>query len=347
MLKNNIHLLIVASVLWFSACTRSLTFQALSPAEITLPSNVKKIALVNRAVPSQENRNVLEGLVTGEMPGQDKQGRQAVLMTLLGSLQNSPAFTSNLAQEELKGSKSGSEFPIALSASEIANLCNKYGSDALVVLEHYDSDCIPGAANVKKEKVTNKDGSTTEKTFYEVVQVGNVKAGFRIYDKSGKIIDEFEIKRNMSWTTRGDSPLQAVASTIARVDYMNNLSKNIGAQYSSHIAPYWTTLARNYYRKGKNPLLKIGSRYAATNDWNNAQKSFLDVINQEGGLGKDAARAYYNLGLCYEMKGDLYKAKDAVSKAYAIGGKAMALNYANILTNRINTEQLLEQQLRK
>ena len=332
-------------ILFFGACTRTLTFQIIEAAEVTLPQNINQVAIVNRALPSKSKSNLLEGVITGELPGQDKQGRQKVLMGVFETLKNTPGYQSILAQDELKGNESGTEFPQAFTAKEVLDLCNKYKVDALVVMEHYDSDCIPGSANLKKEKITNKDGSVTEKVYYEVITIGNVRAGFRIYDKQGKILDQFELKRNISWATTGSTIIEAVGSTLARVDYTNSLSQQLGNQYAYHIAPYWITVSREFYKKGRNQKLKIGGRYISTNDWENAEKMYLDVISQTGGIGKDAAKAYYNLGLCYEYKGELAKAKECLSKSYAISGKSLALEYSNILNYRINNEQRVEQQV--
>lgn len=347
MSKNNIfqNLTLAFALFVGTACTRTISFQVLSPATITLPANVRQVVLVNRAVPSKPKSNLVEGVLTGEMPGQDKQGRQEVIMGLLGALKLTPAYQTVLAQEELKGTNTGAEFPLALSATEVAALCKKYAAEALVAMEHYDSDCIPGAASLKKDKVTNKDGSITEKVYYQVVQVGNVRAGFRIYDQTGKIVEEFEEKQNLSWTTTGSNALEALGSIMSRVDYMNNLSNQLGGLYADRIAPYWIRVQREYYKKGHNKALKIAGRYIATNEWDSAERLYLEVINQSGGVGNDAAKAYYNLGICYEINGDLYKAKDCLSKAYAIGGKRLALDYSNVLTHRISIAQRVDQQL--
>jgi tetratricopeptide (TPR) repeat protein len=347
MSKNNTLqiLIIVLALLVGSACTRTISFQVLSPAVITLPDNVRQVVLVNRAIPSKPKSNILEGVLTGEMPGQDKQGRQEVIMGLFDALKLTPAYQTVLAQEELKGTNAGAEFPLALSATEVAVLCKKYAAEALVTLEHYDSDCIPGSASLKKDKVTNKDGSVTEKVYYEVVQVGNVRAGFRIYDQTGKILDEFEERQNLSWTTTGSNALEALGSIMSRVSYMNELSNKLGGLYADRIAPYWIRVQREYYKKGHHKALKIAGRYVATNEWDSAERLYLEVINQSGGVGNDAAKAYYNLGICYEINGELYKAKDCLSKAYAIGGKRLALDYSNVLTRRINIAQRVDQQL--
>lgn len=150
-------------VIGLSACTTSsILVNIQRPADITVSQDIQNVVIVNRSRPSKYNLagNIVEGLISGEGIGADRKGAEYCVDGLVNMLANSERFTlKNTGEIELKGTGT-SAFPIPLDWNEVKSLCGSYDSDALLVLETFDSDSWIriGAPVTRTRKVKkNKD----------------------------------------------------------------------------------------------------------------------------------------------------------------------------------------------
>src|SRR5262249_48954978 len=104
------------TVLLLTQCSsmRSVGINSMRPAEITFPSYVNTLLLVDRTKFESNAVNVIEGILTGEMPGADKAAAQEVLGALQQTLMESPRFKVIRAAETLKGNSITQAFPDAI-----------------------------------------------------------------------------------------------------------------------------------------------------------------------------------------------------------------------------------------
>jgi hypothetical protein len=68
--------------------------QVLRPALISVPKEIQKLAILNRAVPSSKSN--AEAIVTGETPLRDKELSQECLRGLTETLNTSKRFSINV-----------------------------------------------------------------------------------------------------------------------------------------------------------------------------------------------------------------------------------------------------------
>ncbi len=324
----------------------STYLQVMRPAEVTIAPHIKRVAIINRTIPESKVANIVEGILTGEFPGQDKQNIQAAIGGLQENLRNSPRFEMITTNEVMKGSGSGGTFPAPLDWNTISTLSQKYAADAILAIETYDSDFIitKGVKNTKK--VTEK-GDTILIPEYYAEGVASVKVGYRLYDPQIKTLaDQLHINRNNKWYARGNSIQDAVAQLIDSKAAVQRVSHLTGLAYGTRISPSWYTVAREFYKKPKkNSSFAIGVRKAQVNDWSGAAEYWSKAVGS--GNGKVAGKAAYNLALAYEVMGDLENAKKWVTLAYSDYGNKKARQYASILDNRQWEMQKLAQQLQK
>ena len=150
---TTLYFLGIASM-FFSSCggpSKIVTFNVTRPADITLPAEAKTLLLVDRTKFKNGTLNILEGILTGEMPSDDKNAAHQALMTLKSNLDNSPRFNVKIHQERLEGNSLTTNFPPPLSWSVIDQLCVNNQSDVVVSLEVYDSNFIvTNGSRVKK-----------------------------------------------------------------------------------------------------------------------------------------------------------------------------------------------------
>jgi hypothetical protein len=199
--------------LWSCTTTKS-TVQITRPPDIVLPSDIKTIAIVDRTVIDKKNKakNALEGFITGEGIGQDKLAEQEVLAGLNNILQTSPSMKVKLTGVQLPGSGKIAVFPTPLDSTEVIRICNEYGTDAVAVLELFDSDCSG--------------------------RIVIIKMGIRVYDRWNKsIADQHYVTYKTKW--KRSHVLAGQHSSLNRFSQstaINQAAYEAGENYGRRIA---------------------------------------------------------------------------------------------------------------
>lgn len=320
---------------------------AMRPAEITVPSNVQNILLLDRSLLDENKKlGILEGILTGELPEEDKAAVQRALSRLNSTIQSTPRFTATIASERLPGNSLTSAFPDQLEWSQIENLCRKYKAQGVLAIEIFDTDFIvTNGKRVTKKTVGEGDNKREiEVDEWYAKGIANLSMGIRFYDFANKtIIDEQFYKRTNTWESAAGSRAEAIAKLIGKGDASSNLSADIAEMYASRIAPLPVRIHRPFYRKHKKaPAIQIGARMADVNRWSDA----LEVW-QEGVATADRKRAgflTYNVAIAYEVLGDLDNALKYAQDAYILYNDREARTYVQTLRNRKYDEERLKDQ---
>ncbi|MDO1450031.1 DUF6340 family protein [Rhodocytophaga aerolata] len=343
-MKNIYKVFYLLPVVFLSSCMTSTYLKVMRPAQVTIAPHIKKVAIVNRTIPENKVANVVEGFLTGEFPGQDKQNIQAAMGGLQENLRNSPRYEMIVTNEELKGSGSGGSFPVPLQWTLVNELSLKYQADAILAIETYDSDFIVTKGSKNTKKVTEK-GDTILVPEYYAEGVATVKIGYRLYDAKQKTItDQYHLNRNNRWYAKGNSIQDAVVQLIDSKAAIQKVSHMTGLAYGARISPTWYTVEREFYKKSKKDAnFGIGSRRARVNDWEGAADYWLKATQSPN--AKVAGKAAFNLALAYEVLGDLENAKTWVNRSYTDFGNKKARRYASVLDQRQWEAQKLAQQL--
>lgn len=345
-MKTNLTIASIAAILFITSCTTSTYVSIMKPAIITLPSSIQTIALIDRTEPTSQTANIIEGVLTGELAGQDKMGAENTISGLADILAESPRLKAYRLPERMKTSLVFGDFPQQLNWDEVNYICDTRHVDAIVALEKFDSDFIvTQASEVKREK--NKDGKEINYTEYKAEGVANLKIAFRLYDpKTKSIVDQYRFSRSNSWNATARSAREAANKLINRNNAIQEVGYNAGSYYGRRISPSWITVSREYYTKAKgNADMEAGKRFAQTNDWKGAAEHWRKAT--ESKIAKVAGRACFNMALACEIEGNLDAAIQWATKAYVEYGNSNGRNYANILRDRQYEQQRLNEQLNK
>ena len=224
-----------------------------------------------------------------------------------------------------------------MSWNEIGNICRRYNTDAVLVLEGYDTDFI-----VTKGK---KEDGAEGKNFY-AKGVGSINMSIRLYDnKNHTMADEYTFNNRSTWDASAGSADDAVKALIGRQQAIEAISKEMAFAYTQRITPTWYNVKRYFYNKpNKSKDLMKGVRQSGVADWEGAIESWKKVVAKPK-KEKYAGRAAYNIAVAYEVLGDLEKAKEWASVAYADYGDKRSDDYYRILQDRINDENTVDYQL--
>lgn len=333
--------LLIALLLLAGACTTSKTIRVMRPADIDVSKDVKKIVVVNRYKPKGKNAwiNVLEGFFTGEMILADRKGADQAINGVVDGLRDSHRYSIIVSNEQLEGNGMGF-FPAPLTTTQINNLCVKYKADAVLAVEAFDSDVkIITEQRTRTEKQNGKDVNVP---YFVANENVNLTIGWRLYTKTGGMLDQHQMYKTMFFNGEGATPQAAIARTLFPVDAVSRAGFEGGRVYGGRIAPAWVLTSREFYGSGSRGM-KRAKRMALRDDWANAAVEWKSLTKSD--KSRVAMRATYNMAVAAEMMGDYNMALEWARRAADRMGSRKANNYIYILKGRMADIDRLNNQL--
>ncbi|MFH6603691.1 DUF6340 family protein [Maribacter algicola] len=333
----------------FMACssTNRLTMGATEPARITIPSEVMKIGIVNRSIPSEENSSLdkIDKILSLEGLKLDKEGAEAVITGVQDELTRFERYERVDIIEAADVSRKGlGVFPAALTWEQVDRICKENDVDLLISLEFYDTDTRADVDAIMVE-VPNNFGIKAKVPHTRVTLNTVIKNGWRAYYPATKsILDEIVSNNYVTSSGQGLNPVKAVEAVIGRKEAVLESSTYIGNLYGLDTRPKSRRVSRDYFVSGTDNFA-VAKRRAQTGDWQGAAQLWEQEVNNP--KGKIAGRACYNMAIINEINGDLDAAMEWASKSYADYDIREALRYINILRNRMYDERRVEEQLSK
>jgi len=342
-MKNRLSILLI--VIAFCSCkSTSLVFISVQqPAPVSLPPNIRNVAVVNRSEASGQVKvvDVADKVFSMEGANLDKDGARQSITGLSDELMKNNRFTEIKAPPvaELRTNTPG-QFPAPLSWETVNKICMDNNADALFVLELFDTD----------SKISYSINNTTLNTplgkvpalEHQANMATLVKTGWRIYDPAGKnILDEYIMTKRLNFSGRGINPIVAAAALINRKEAVNRAGNEAGHGYAFRIIPYWIRVTREYYVKGTDNFT-VARRKSQTGNWNGAAELWQkETSNRDS---KIAGRACYNMAIICEINGELDKAIQWAQKAYENNNNRLALGYIRLLEDRKANNAVLQEQ---
>jgi hypothetical protein len=343
------------SILWILlslvigvSCTKNVSLTRLAPAEISIPSHVQRLLIVDRTEPESQGFAIIEGILTGEAPFEVKNAIETTLATIQQELNTSPRYEVIRARERLKGGLFSQTFPQPLMWSQIESLCASYDADAVLALEKFSSDFIvtDKKALIKKTVGSGKEAKVIEVDGIYAEGVASVQVGFRFYDPVNRnIADQIDFNKTNLWSAEAETRTQALALMIDKVRATQVVGQMAGSSYARRVAPMYLTVSRSFFSKSKiNPALGHGARLAEVNQWEQAIDTWINGLDAPND-NKTAGRLAYNIAIGYEVLGNLDLAQEWAGKAYTSYGFKKGRSYAGNLTQQIMADELVRQQL--
>ena len=329
---KNIYFSLLAIVVFIpQSCTSSTHVQVLKPADINLPDSIQKFAIGNRSLPAEGQKlgNIVEGLFSGEGIGLDKRASGSAVVGLTNGLAKSPRYDVTQINEQLYGTGT-SQMPAPIEWSEVERLCQNANSDALILLETFDTDSKRSFdTKIRKRKVNDEYVEYTE-------HIANldmrVTTGWRIYHPASRqILDNHVFEDHKGFTGRADNQELAIAKLPGKEQGAREAGIVAGESYAVRISPMWMDVHRDYFTKGSADM-KMASRRARSNDWVGAAQIWRKLGDASANM-KVKKRACYNMALACEIEGNLDLAIEWAKKARDLGMNR-AINRINQLEQR-------------
>ncbi len=334
--------------LLLGACTASVHIRALAPAAVPMPADLQRVATANRIIPESRRDkffDVLEGAFTGEGIGVDRAGADECVNVVGQALaNNSYRFEVKQAQLQLLG-RSREFFLPPLEPRYVQGLCRRTQVDGLVVLEAFDSDMLLSHANGFRT-VKDKEGHEQKIPTVHVEMVMKVVTGFRTYGAAqGFVLDQARQEDQLVFAGDGDSYPAALSRLPPPEECIRRVAQRAGDGYARRIAPSYINLSREFFTRAKKdaPMREAGQR-AEAGDWAGAATLWQQSARHLN--PKIAGRAFYNLAVASEVRGDLPGAIDWAKKAAFTCNSATARQYLRVLNDRMQAQAIVQEQLK-
>ncbi|MGZ2368276.1 DUF6340 family protein [Ancylomarina sp. YFZ004] len=301
-----IYFAIISLVIITPACktVSTVQFQALEAPRVVLPSDVSRIAIVdrNQYFPSDSVMNYYS--VTGVVIKDTVDHTQDMpLSCYQGFVENLSEFWSQDSipfirlPEEIMPDTIRHFTP--LSWETVDSLCQASRSDVLVVLEDIQA--------FNKHEIVEGDAYWA---FTDVHYYGK----WRIYDPLYKKFYDDRILVDSLFMEVSDVSFEILVNEKlpSRKQMLNDASYELGRSYVDLISPRWVDVSRKYFVSG-DKRLSAALYFMNKNEFDSAINIWESLINMND--LKLAGRSAYNLAVVHEMKGDLKNARGWIRKA--------------------------------
>ncbi|WP_298485996.1 DUF6340 family protein [uncultured Maribacter sp.] len=329
-----------------SACgsTNRMTMGVTEPAIVHLSSDVKRVGIINRSLPSEGNATLdkIDKILSAEGMNLDKKGSEAAISSLSSELSVIKSFEEIKIIEGVEEIKKGlNVFPATLSWDIVEKLCKENNVDVIFSLAYYDTDTKTDY-KVITMKLPNNLGVDVDVPAQEVTLNTQVNCGWRLYDPHTKeVVDTRKFTKNMVFRGKGINPMKAIEAVADRNETVQEYSRNVGIAYAKRLIPRNVRVSREYFMSGTDNF-KISHRRAVAGDWDGAAELWEKELSNPD--IKIAGRANYNMAISSEINGDLDKAIEYASKSYTDYENNMAIDYVKILRYRVKQNNILNQQ---
>ena len=326
------------------SCMRTVYVPVLKPAPVHIGSHIQSVAVIDRATPVDDTLRVIDAL-TASIPNLNREASQKAVDGLVINLHRSPGYNVIRSAERLTTPAVRGNWPPPMSWDEVEELAAKYDSDAIIVLELFNSEFILTNGATKLPPKTEGGGLEILRRRFYAEGIAGVKLGFRIYDLHMKsIADEYMFNHNSRIAVEGNALQVAAGGLVDHRRAVNDASFHSGRIYADRISPQWLRLNRDFFTKGRfNRDFKIGVRRATINDWEGAREAWHESVNSR--RRKTAGRSAYNLALMYEIAGDLELAREWAQHSYTDFRIRKARQYVYKLDRRIREQRIIENQM--
>jgi hypothetical protein len=248
--KNKMRLVLISTaifvgnILIFScSSTKGMRVQVLRPATISVPQEIQKLGILNRAVPSGKAN--AESIVSGETPLRDKELSQECLRGLTETLNTSQRFKITICDSAyLCPDEKSLNFGPVLTWEFVDSMCSKYQVDGLLVLEFFDTDfqVVKPIATATQAIGSLINDRNNPNDGIRVTGSAAATAGFRVYyGKSHKIAYEDRFGHKKNWTKTAYTIQDAMSKLIKRNSALLEVSNETGYEFAMSIVPlyYW------------------------------------------------------------------------------------------------------------
>lgn len=309
-LKNFLIILSCLIGLSVSSCKSyytPLTIETPSPAKEELPQDIQSITLMNRSINNQflnHNADTLQAYFYDNnyqlsVVVLDSLAADTTLRALGELLYNSGRYDVVIPVERnIDRPYAYNLVPDTLTPEFVSEQCQKYNTDALMVLEQFSTKVM---TDYIIEKYVDRIAGTS---FYYYASLDlKYNAFFRIY-KPGSKIREMELSDTIYWDSAGDSKIAMFSELPSIKQSLISAGIKVALDVDKKISPTWIPEKRGYFLLDRKN--DPGQQLLIENNLEEAKAFWLEKAQSTD--KKIKSRAEYNLALVNELEGNINQA---------------------------------------
>lgn len=331
-MKNIFYVLIVA--LSISGCSKYGYVRLNYPQapQVYLPDDVNFIAVVNRSLITEEDADnrIFEAITTSEIAGSDRLASDECIKGAYDAIQRMEE-TQLIIPETVRLFGTGTrEMPELLDWNLVAEICATEGTDALLVLETFDSNTDLLVSTATEQVAAIISTGSPKSTLPGQINM-NVVCYWRLYHPGTKsIIDQYQHSSYLTFDTNGG---------ILPPTALPEAAYAAGVEYIQRFLPSFYVVKRDLYKRTSGSAkdqFKAGYRRTEVANWQGA----IDIWEglTDNNTQKTAGRACLNMAVANEVLGNTDLALEWAKKSYEFHDDKLGRSYAKVLLRRKNIE---------
>jgi len=345
---------LVSTILLLNQCGTSTRVKVLKPAELDVGA-VKKVAVLDfdfigswdfadekkKAKDIQEIAQVLlKDIFKGKKPPDPKKAYPGSIVSdrLVAKLVNNQYYTVVERKElskilEVQALSRSGVIDVG-QASEVGKLL---GAEGLLMGSGTYNVQDRGKWETYKEK-------KVEKKRYRISRQVNVKFTYKIVNiTTGTIIASKTNSASAGKNSTGKNEKEAMKNIPDWRPIVDSAVDKVLNQTLWQVAPHYVTESREL-EEGDSDQMEIAVEYAKRNLWEDAREVWEMVLEDPSAEKEDRVGATYNLGLYYELTGNLDQAEDNFDQAFKMSGDSKYLDSRARIERRRKELERLQQQ---
>lgn len=332
MKKRVLFVLLVALVI--SGCSKygyvSLNFP--QPPETYLPDDVNFIAVVNRSLVEEEDADnrTFEAITTSEVAGSDRLASDDCVKGAFDASRQMEGKQMIIPQKVRLYGTGTREMPELLDWELVSGICESEGTDALLVLETFDSNTDLLLTTATEQAAAIISTGSVKSTLPDRINV-NVVCYWRLYHPGSRsIIDQYQHSTYLSFETNGGLP---PPTALPQTAY------EAGIAYINRFLPGFYVERRDLYKRTSGSAkhqFKAGYRRAEVANWQGAMEIWEGLSDHP--KRKTAGRACLNMAVSNEVLGNTDLALDWAKRSYEYYDDKLGRDYSKILLRRKSFE---------
>ncbi|MGB0641040.1 MAG: DUF6340 family protein [Myxococcota bacterium] len=322
----------------FTGCSVHIPLEYMEPAGFTAPPEVQRLALVDRN-PSEHSFKVL--------------------YTLRDELASGPRFEL-VSNEAAQGAytATGSLVGQPLTADAAKAICDNTTATGIVSLkslsltnettvDSHDEERTEVQRQRKSDGTEEEVEVTKMVTMYTYTHTTKGTSQWDLLNCNGESLDQHTVETDVERITSSEQAPSGTSGNFISTnthqyqELEDEVLGRLGRTYSARISPWNAQVARRLYRGG-NSDIRSGRKAAIAGDWNAAYESWKKAAKKGNA---DSPKAWLNLAVHHEQKGNLKVALKYAKRASKALGKPWVHAYVANLEERIQKKIQLGQQL--
>ncbi|SHJ47445.1 DUF6340 family protein [Bacteroides stercorirosoris] len=314
MTKYSYFLLLCCSLL-LGGCqsVEQLSIDYMLPAEVSFPSSLRRVAVVNNMPPIPDNQLIVEE--TGE-----KKKDQTEVARKTGYFNGNAQIATESLAEALAHENYFDEVVIcdsALRANDMIPRESTLSKDEVEELtENLAVDFLIALENVQIRSLRKIEFFPDWRMYVGTLDV-KVYPTVKVYlpQRTGPMVT-VSANDSIFWDHTSSNMTSASSGLITDENMLKEASEFAGVIPVKHLLPYWTT-ANRYLFTGGSVNMRDAAVFVRENNWEQAIELWKQTYEKKK-KGKQKMYAAYNVALGYEMQDSIYKAEEWALKAQKV-----------------------------